>query len=180
MPFTPYHFGPSGFLGLVFRKYIDIPVFLLSNIIVDLEVLYFDRYPIHRYLHTLLIGGAIGAVWGLSAYPLRGIFKRLMGLSKLPYRTSLLKMTLSGILGVWLHVLIDGIYHFDVKPLWPNKKISLWHFAANHIGYRQMEELKGHIETGCIVFAAAAIIFYFYIILAGKSSSEVTASGSKR
>ncbi len=39
MPFTPYHFGPSGFVGLVFGKWIDLPVFVLANVIVDVEVL---------------------------------------------------------------------------------------------------------------------------------------------
>jgi len=39
MPFTPYHFGPSGFWGLAFRKWLDLPVFVLANVIVDIEVL---------------------------------------------------------------------------------------------------------------------------------------------
>ena len=39
MPFTPYHVGPSGFVGLVFGKWIDLPVFVLANVIVDVEVL---------------------------------------------------------------------------------------------------------------------------------------------
>ena len=39
MPFTPYHFGPSGFFGLALKKWIDLPVFLLANVIIDVEVL---------------------------------------------------------------------------------------------------------------------------------------------
>ena len=68
MPFTPYHFGPSGFVGLVFRKWIDMPVFVLANVIVDVEVLAVGLFglgwPIHRYCHTLLIGAVVGALWG--------------------------------------------------------------------------------------------------------------------
>ena len=34
MPFTPYHFGSSGFVGLAFRKWLDVPIFVLANVIV--------------------------------------------------------------------------------------------------------------------------------------------------
>ena len=37
MPFTPYHFGPGLFLGLIFLGFIDFPTFLVANIIVDVE-----------------------------------------------------------------------------------------------------------------------------------------------
>ncbi|MHC4299546.1 MAG: hypothetical protein ACYS7Y_19890 [Planctomycetota bacterium] len=36
MPFTPYHFGPSGCVGLILRKWIDVPVFVLTNVIIDI------------------------------------------------------------------------------------------------------------------------------------------------
>jgi len=132
MPFTPYHFGPSGALGLIFRKWIDIPVFVLANAIVDVEILFHTSGPCHQqwHWHTLLVGAAVGLGWGLLAYPLRGIFEFLMQLIRLPYKTSLLKMTASGILGVWLHVLIDAVYHPDVQILWPNRRISLYGYIT--------------------------------------------------
>jgi membrane-bound metal-dependent hydrolase YbcI (DUF457 family) len=157
MPFTPYHFGPSGFVGLVFRKWLDIPVFVLANVVVDIEVLFFDRWPIHRYAHTLLIGAAVGAMWGMAAYPLRNLFRKIMRLFRLPYETSLRKMVLSGVLGVWLHVLIDSVYHFDVRPFWPNKTISLWRMARTYIS-------QGQIEIICVAFFIAAIILYVIVV----------------
>ncbi len=125
MPYTPYHFGPSGFLGLIFRKYIDLPVFLLANIFVDLEVLYWQHWPLHRYIHTVLFGAVIGIIWGLAAYPLRNIFSRIMQTIHLPYKTSMLKMIVSGVLSVWLHIVIDAPYNWDVKLFWPKLPSSL-------------------------------------------------------
>jgi len=91
MPFTPYHFGPSGFIGLLFRKWLDIPVFVLANVVVDVEVLVIASlklgYPLHRYWHTPLIGGVVGALWGIAVFPLRTIFRRIMSAYRLNYET---------------------------------------------------------------------------------------------
>ena len=152
MPFTPYHFGPSGLIGLVFKKWIDLPVFLLANVIVDIEVLLFRSWPIHRYVHTFLIGAVVGIIWGLAAYPLRNIiFKKAMKIIRIPYQTNLLKMIISGILGIWLHTVVDAIYHYDVRIFWPNK-------TARPL-YRLLS--RNQIETLCLICLAAALIIYF-------------------
>lgn len=158
MPFTPYHFGPSGLIGLIFRKWIDIPVFVLANVIVDLEVLVISSlglgYPIHRYFHTLLIGAGVGFVWALAAWPLRNVFKKIMQLLRIPYQTSLWKMIISGILGVWLHVIIDAIYHPDVRLFWPYKSIPLWRIITG----QQLEFL-------CLVAIIPALILYLLTVI---------------
>jgi membrane-bound metal-dependent hydrolase YbcI (DUF457 family) len=163
MPFTPYHFGPSGFIALAFRKWIDVPVFVLANVVLDIEVLIIKTlglgYPVHRYCHTLLIGAVVGVAWGLAAYPLRSVFKRLMDLIRIPYRTGLRKMLISGMLGVWLHVLIDGVYHYDVRLFWPSKSISLWRITQRRLG-------KEQIETLCLCFLLAAAALYVLGVIA--------------
>lgn len=154
MPFTPYHFGPSGFIGLAFKKWIDVPVFVLANVIVDIEVLLYHHWPVHRYAHTLLIGAVAGALWGVAAYPLRPLFKKVMQLVCLPYKTTFLKMIISGVLGVWLHVVIDAVYHWDVRLLWPNNAKPLY-------GLISQEQVK----LLCLVFFAAAFILYLLMVL---------------
>ena len=157
MPYTPYHFGPSGFIGLVFKKYIDIPVFVSANVVVDVEVLVIGLLglgrPIHRYAHTLLIGAVVGAVWGLAAYPLRRFFKKIMTVLRLPYQTSLGKMLISGILGVWLHVLIDSVYHYDVRLFGPSRVKPLYELLT-----------KQQVKTLCIGFFVLAFIEYSLIV----------------
>jgi len=160
MPCTPYHFGPSGFVGLVFKRWIDLPVFLLANVIVDIEVLFYDRWPKHRYFHTLLIGAAIGAVWGILAYPAGGLFKKIMQAIRIPYQTSLWKMIISGILGVWLHVLIDAVYHWDVNIFWPSGVKPLFNLVS-----------KAQVENICIALFLAAVAVYL-ITLALSSRKD--------
>ncbi len=153
MPFTPYHFGPAGLWGYIFRRWIDLPVFMLANVIEDIEVLLVNLIesgrPIHRFGHTLLIGTAIGAVWGLAAYFGLPILKWLMNKIRIPYETNLFKMIISGILGIWLHVLIDGIYHYDVRPFWPIRKNYLWRLLS-----------QNQVKWICIICAAALVLMY--------------------
>lgn len=153
MPFTPYHFGPSGFIGLALRRYIDIPVFVLANVIVDLEVLAINLLgfgrPMHRHFHTLLIGAAVGVIWGLAAYPLRHLFKKIMQILRIPYQTSLWKMVISGVFGVWLHVALDAVYSGDIRIFWPSKANPLWRLLSHH-----------QVIVVCIVCFLAALILY--------------------
>jgi membrane-bound metal-dependent hydrolase YbcI (DUF457 family) len=122
MPFTPYHFGPAALIGLPLKRWIDIPVFVLANVVIDFEPLavmvYQLDYPLHGYFHTYLFGGIIGLVWGLAAYLL---FRPVMKLFQVPYQPTLLMMLLSGLFGVWLHVFIDSFLYPEMNPFWPVK-----------------------------------------------------------
>jgi membrane-bound metal-dependent hydrolase YbcI (DUF457 family) len=42
-----------------------------------------------------------------------------MSLLRLPYAPTLKKMLLSGLFGVWLHVLFDAPLYLDIKPFYP-------------------------------------------------------------
>ncbi|MHC4397603.1 MAG: metal-dependent hydrolase [Planctomycetota bacterium] len=159
MPFTPYHFGPSGFIGLIFRKWLDIPVFVLANVIVDLEVLVFAH---HRYFHTLLIGAAAGILWATVAWPLRNLFKMIMQTLRIPYQTSFLKMLISGVLGVWLHVVIDSIYHRDVRVFWPSNVKPLYKLVT-----------KQQVHTICDFFLIAALVLYILTVILSLKKNRV-------
>ena len=121
MPFTPYHFGPAALLALPAKKYIDIPAFVLANVAVDLEpltvILLSLNYPLHGFCHTLLIETAVGLLWGLLAHFIKDIFKWPMQLFQLPCKTSLAKMLLSGVLGVWLPNILDSTLYRDIRLL---------------------------------------------------------------
>ena len=170
MPYTPYHFGQSGFIGLLFHRWIDFPVFVLANVIVDLEVLadstFQAGWPVHQFLHfhTLLIGAAVGIAWGLVAYlikPVRRFFERMMKILHIPYKAGLIKSLISGVLGVWLHVVIDSIYHYDVQMLWPSRARPLWRLLRRgHIRVTQEQ-----IEIACIVFFIATILLYALTVI---------------
>jgi len=167
MPFTPYHFGPSGFVGLVFRRWIDVPVFLLANVVIDFEpgiiLLFGLDYPVHGLCHTFLIGAGVGLIWAFCAYWGRGLIGRLMWLFALSYQASLRTMLLSSVLGVWLHILLDSFCWPDVQPFWPvhaNPFLSLTTIRTIHLL--------------CTISFVPAIAVYLHAVLSGHRKREHT------
>ncbi len=157
MPFTPYHFGPSGLVGLFFRKRLDLPVFVLANVIVDFEplvVLVFNlECPVHGISHTFLFGAVLGLLWGLVTSAAGG-FGWLMKVFGLTYQSSVSKMIISGLLGVWFHVFVDSFCWADVRPLWPIK----WNPLVGLVTLKM-------IYLFCIISFVPAIVLYIFAVL---------------
>ena len=173
MPYTPYHFGPSGFVSLLLYRWIDVPVFIAANVLIDIEVLadhYFQPgWPVHQlwHFHTLLIGGLVGAVFGAGIYfikPLRWLCEKFMSLIGLPGKATLLSMMLAGLLGAWLHVFIDSFYHYDVQIVWPYPRNTIFHWINN--GKRStMDKTQHQVVVWCCILWAVMIGYYAFLWL---------------
>lgn len=161
MPITPYHFGPSGFIALALRRWLDLPIFVLANVLIDVEVvviLVFQLgYPPHRYAHTLLGGALLGILWGVFAWRWRALLARGMQLLHLSYATSIPKAIVSGILGVWLHVVIDALYHPDVKLAWPVSTLALWRITGHYLPKYRVQHL-------CMLLFPATVVLYMILM----------------
>ena len=172
MPFTPYHFGPSGFIGLLFRRWIDPVIFVAANIIVDIEVLFAtDRFA-HRiwHVHTFLVASIVGAVFGAIVYgivPLRRLIAWFMDKIRISYKPSLWKMVLSGALGACFHVLIDAFYHWDVQPFYPKKGNVFWHWLNPN--FSTDAATKQDIRIFCLLSLVPVIIL---VVLAVRNYNK--------
>ncbi|HNQ34465.1 MAG TPA: hydrolase [bacterium] len=168
MPFTPFHFGPGACLALPLKERLDLPVFLLSNLAIDLEplaVISFGlKYPLHGYAHTLLFGSLVGIGWAALAFAGRRHLRRLMNRLRLPYRPDFRIMAISALLGAWFHVLLDAPLYSDIRPFYP--------LTAN--------PLHGKISGGAVylvcllAFIPAAVL---YLQAAGGKRAENDRAG---
>ena len=171
MPFTPYHFGASGFVGLLFRRWIDVPVFIAANVLIDIEVIA-DHYiqpgwPVHQlwHFHTLLIGGLAGAIFGALIYyikPFRWLCEKSMALIGLPSKATLLSMVLAGLLGAWLHVFIDSFYHYDIQIFWPHRDNTLFRWI-NSGKMSNMANTQRQVMLWCRI--SWALMVGLYVVL---------------
>jgi hypothetical protein len=198
MPFTPYHFGPNGFVGLLFRRWLDVPVFIAANVLIDIEVIadkfFQPGWPVHQiwHFHTLLIGGLAGVLFGAVVYyikPFRWLSEKSMALIGLPAKTTLLSMVLAGVLGVWLHVLIDSFYHYDVQIFWPHKDNTIFRWI-NSGKMSNMEKTQRWVVFYCKLFWGLMLGLYGVLlalraypnnrdVMRPSEKSEAKAAGTK-
>ncbi|MCP5024540.1 MAG: DUF4184 family protein [bacterium] len=164
MPFTPYHLGPGAAIALSLPRRFDIPVLISAGLVVDLEVpiiaLIKSEHYIPRYGHTLLVSAGVGLVWALLLIPFHGFLGRLTRVLRLPYEFGLVKTLLSGVVGAWSHVLVDGLYRTDAGVFWPsNMRNPLCRFG------------REDAELFCLLSLATAA--GLYVVIAWRARKEV-------
>ncbi|MBW8016422.1 MAG: hypothetical protein FVQ82_09560 [Planctomycetes bacterium] len=174
MPHPAYHIGVNSFFGLALRRWVDPFVIVAVNVIIDLEVLFSSGFPDshrHWYFHTFLVGGIIGAVFGMLCWLFRGIISRAMKLVRIQYKPKLWKMCVAGTLGVWVHVLMDGLVSWDVQPFRPfTNSRALWRMFKHTY---PVDQVRRWIFIISVIFSVAAVILYILAVKKfNKSSAE--------
>jgi len=123
VPFNPFHLGPALLVGMILFPYLDLPTFLLANVILDVEpflvlTLGLDL-PLHGFLHSL-IGGTIAAL-ALSLIMARsGVYLRpVTSFFRLEQKIEAGRVVAAALGGVYLHILLDVPLYGDIKPFYP-------------------------------------------------------------
>ncbi|MEM1589495.1 MAG: hydrolase [Candidatus Bathyarchaeia archaeon] len=159
MPFTPFHLGPGLGLGLALRKYLHAPTFILANVIVDIEpflaLLFGLNYPLHGHLHTFLLASFIGLSFSYVMYFLERFLHPIYKIFLLETSSSrsLKSFVVVGVLGCWLHVILDAPLYGDIKPLYP--------ITANPF---YNPELTPTIYSLCVCLGAFGMIYYLGLV----------------
>ncbi len=159
MPFTPFHLGPALFFGLIFFRYLNLPAFLIANVIVDIEpflVLLFGLdYPLHGFFHSFLGGSLIALVLYLVMVRMYPHVKGLMDYLRIGQEMSRRKIMLSCLLGVYLHIIFDSFIYTDIMPFFP--------FDVNPLF--MLGGIDGsHVYLSCVLMLAAGICLFLLLL----------------
>ena len=131
MPFTPLHMGPALLLKAVVERRFSLFAFGCAQILMDIEPLLglIRHAPIlHGRSHTLAWALPIGLAAALLARLLRGVVLRRWNREVGHYGLRWLALPLAcgwsallwgALLGSYSHLLLDGLMHGDIQPLWP-------------------------------------------------------------
>ncbi|MCB1743517.1 MAG: DUF4184 family protein [Gammaproteobacteria bacterium] len=131
MPFTPLHFGPGALFKSIAPREFSLSVFIFSQVLIDLEPLYFiirDDWPLHRFLHTWPGAGLVALASIMIGRPLCEqalallrwrIRRRHPSFAVDPIRISLRSASIAAVIGAASHVALDSIMHADMQPLAP-------------------------------------------------------------
>jgi len=123
MPFTPFHWGPSSWIGLILFKIFDFPALLIASVIVDIEpfcVLFFNLdYPLHGFFHSFLGGSILAVLTAIILYLLRDKIKKIMAIFKLAQDSSFKKILWTSFFGLYFHLLLDSFLYKEIKLFYP-------------------------------------------------------------
>jgi len=123
MPFMPFHWGPSSWIGLLLFKIFDFPTLLIASVIVDIEpffIFVFNQpWHLHGFLHSFLGGSIIAFFTAIILYLSRTKIKKVMTFFKLAQTSSFKKILWTSFFGVYFHILLDSFLYTDIKPLYP-------------------------------------------------------------
>ncbi len=163
MPITPFHFGPGFLAKATFTKYFSFRIFMLTNVIIDLESIYFvltNQYPLHRFFHTYF-GATIIAVGCIVVgrqicYRLTSIwnmiFKSFKTINK---EISVVALIITVFVGTYSHIILDSIMHQDLCPFYPwNKSNDLLHILS-----------YGQLHLFCVLTGVIGIAIYRFRIM---------------
>jgi len=158
MPITPFHFGPGFLIKSAFSKCFSFRIFVLTNIIIDLEPIYFiltDQYPVHRFFHTYLGSTAVAVVCIILGRPIcyqlakiwNIIFKNLIITTQ---RITVPALIAGALFGAYNQVFLDSIMHSDLLPFSPwNNTNALLHSLS-----------YGQLHLFCILAGAIGFVIY--------------------
>ncbi len=130
MPFTPFHWGPSSWIGLLLFKIFDFPTLLIASVIVDIEpfcVLFLNlNYPLHGFFHSFLGGSILAVLAAIILYLVKGKIKKIMAIFKIPQDSSFKKILWTSFFGVYFHLLLDSFLYKEMNPFYPFENNPFW------------------------------------------------------
>jgi membrane-bound metal-dependent hydrolase YbcI (DUF457 family) len=118
VPFTPFHWGPALLIGFMIFPLLNIPILIVSSVIIDIEPLLLNLQ--HGFFHSYLGATIVGLLVAAVAIPLRKPVEWVSThLVMLPQTVSFRNALLTSLFGVWLHVFLDSFLYPEMKPFLP-------------------------------------------------------------
>lgn len=162
MPFTPYHFGPNGFAGLLLSRWINLPAFIIVNIVIDLEPLVvilnnIRKYPEHGFFHSFAGAAVAGLLFSLVYSAVKKPVNNFMSFMGLRQDATLLSIVPGCVLGGWAHVFLDSFLYRDIMPFFPS-----------YVNPMYGKITPGAMRLWCVIAGGAAVVVYFVRMIANK------------
>lgn len=166
MPFTPFHLGPSSWIGLLLFKIFDFPTLLVASVVVDVEpfcVLFFGlSYPLHGFFHSFLGGSILAVFTAIVLYLLKSRIKKIMAIFKLAQDSSFKKILWTSFFGVYFHLLLDSFLYREMKPFYP--------FEGNPLlGLFSSQQI--YLFCG-LSFLVGILVYFFKISIVKRSKNN--------
>jgi membrane-bound metal-dependent hydrolase YbcI (DUF457 family) len=153
MPLTPYHVGPALLVALLLYPLLDIPTFLVANVILDLEplavVLGLADWSLHGVFHSLTVGSVVAVVLAGVMFLLRKYIPQVKVGKTEQKEYTIREYVVTSVAGVWLHILMDAFLYNDLNLFYPIR----WNPLVGLLSYQA-------IINFCLISLPVAFIIY--------------------
>jgi hypothetical protein len=124
MPATPFHLGPGLLIKAAAPRQFSMAAYSLAQVVIDIESGFYlarGTYPVHRDMHTFVVGGMIGLLCGLLVSRIGAWYARPRDVVREAFAAEyrLWVALPSGIFGGLFHVVLDGLMYADIRPFRP-------------------------------------------------------------
>ena len=144
-------------------RHFSIVVFGLTQIVVDLEVLWYLLQrdpPLHRFWHSFLGATVVAAVLAILGKPISQFIKQIWnGIARscgfvdltVVVRTSWSSSVIAAVVGAYSHIVLDGLFHRHLEPLIP------WSTRNPFVGIIS----PAMLQTLCVVLGIIGLVWFF-------------------
>jgi membrane-bound metal-dependent hydrolase YbcI (DUF457 family) len=164
MPLTPFHLGPALLFGLLLFSYLDLPTFLVSNVILDIEpflILYLGLPgPLHGSFHSYTLGILVALGTALVMLLVKPIIRPVVSLFRLRQESPFQKIFVTALLGICFHVTLDAFLYPEIRLFYPLQFNPLLDLASS-----------GSVYLFCSLSFLPGLILYVYRLL--RSSRRI-------
>jgi hypothetical protein len=170
MPVTPLHMGPALAVKGVLGRHFSLLVFGFSQVAIDIEPLVSilrEDPVLHGFTHTYLGATLIGLFSVLAGRPLCQWLLRFFRPDERspflnwlhgPDTISWSATVVSALAGVYSHVFLDSIMHWDMKPFAP------WSEANAQLHFIPVDAL----HFACAASGVAGAVLMGFVFLASR------------
>jgi membrane-bound metal-dependent hydrolase YbcI (DUF457 family) len=123
MPFTPYHVGPALLIGFLLYPFLDVPTFVIANIVIDMEpllvILLGLPQPLHGPFHSLTLSVPVALLLSFLIHGFRRFTRPIVVARRLPQNPDFRDILKTSVIGVWVHVLLDAFMYPEMRLFYP-------------------------------------------------------------
>jgi membrane-bound metal-dependent hydrolase YbcI (DUF457 family) len=172
VPFTPLHLGPALFLGILLRRWLNLPTLLAASVIIDLEplvvILLRLNTPDHGFFHSIIGAGLAGVAVGALFKVTNGKLARLWRFLGLHGTGNSHIMT--GFLGSELHLALDVPTHRGLPLFFPISGNPL-HGTIKEL-VDEVPDLGLYILAFCVITGSVGILLYAHSLSNARISAR--------
>jgi membrane-bound metal-dependent hydrolase YbcI (DUF457 family) len=158
MPFTPYHFGPGLFLGVVLFPFIDFSTVMVACVILDIEpiavIIFHLPFAPHGFFHSYLGATIVSCLLTIVIFPFRKYLNMLVSAFGLHQESSFRQIFAASVVGTYSHVFLDSLLYPEMNPFYPN-------IANPFTGLFQF----GFVYDACLILGILGFCVYVIRIL---------------